>query len=81
MIHYIWFDWEEPPMWTNENRSLYDRSKLRYSRDLTYDEWTLIAPLIPPAKQGGGTADGGHARSRQRFDVCAINGLPVAGHS
>ena len=41
-------------MWTNENRSLYDRSKLRYPSDLTDEEWGLIEPLIPPAKRGGG---------------------------
>jgi transposase len=40
-------------MWTNENRSRYDRSKLRYPSDLTDEEWALIAPLIPPAKRGG----------------------------
>jgi transposase len=41
-------------MWTNENRTLYDRSKLRYPSDLTDEEWTLIEPVIPPAKRGGG---------------------------
>jgi transposase len=41
-------------MWTNENRTLYDRSKLRYPSDLTNEEWALIEPLIPPAKRGGG---------------------------
>jgi transposase len=41
-------------MWTNKNRSLYDRSKLRYPSDLTDGEWALIEPLIPPAKRGGG---------------------------
>ncbi len=40
-------------MWTNENRSLYDRSKLRYPSDLTDEEWALFEPLIP-AKRGGG---------------------------
>jgi transposase len=40
-------------MWTNENRGRYDRSKLRYPSDLTDEEWSLIAPLIPPAKRGG----------------------------
>jgi len=40
-------------MWTNENRARYDRSKLRYPSDLTDAEWSLIAPLIPPAKRGG----------------------------
>jgi transposase len=40
-------------MWTTENRSRYDRSKLRYPSDLTDDEWALIGPLIPPAKRGG----------------------------
>ncbi len=40
-------------MWTTENRARYDRSKLRYPTDLTDDEWTLVKPLIPPAKRGG----------------------------
>ncbi len=40
-------------MWTNENRGRYDRSKLRYPSDLTDDEWSVIEPLIPPAKRGG----------------------------
>jgi len=40
-------------MWTNENRSRYDRSKLRYPSDVTDGEWALIGPLIPPAKRGG----------------------------
>src|ERR1700751_391134 len=42
------------PVWTNENRRLYDRSKLRYPSDLTGEEWALIEQLIPPAKRGGG---------------------------
>jgi transposase len=40
-------------MWTNENRSRYDRSGLRYSSDLTDEEWAIVSLLIPPAKQGG----------------------------
>ena len=40
-------------MWTVENRGRYDRSKLRYPSDLTDAEWSVIAPLIPPAKRGG----------------------------
>ena len=40
-------------MWTRENRTRYDRSKLRYPSDLTDEEWSLIGPLIPPAKRGG----------------------------
>jgi transposase len=40
-------------MWTKENRSRYDRTKLRYPSDVTDEEWALIAPLIPPAKRGG----------------------------
>jgi transposase len=42
------------PMWTNENRKRYDRGQLRYPSDLTDEEWALIAPIIPPAKRGGG---------------------------
>jgi len=41
-------------MWTNENRGRYDRSKLRYPSDLTDEEWAFLAPVIPPAKRGGG---------------------------
>lgn len=41
-------------MWTSANRVRYDRSGLRYPSDLTDEEWALIAPLIPPAKRGGG---------------------------
>ena len=41
-------------MWTTENRQRYDRSCLRYPGDLTDAEWTLVEPLIPPAKRGGG---------------------------
>ena len=40
-------------MWTTENRSRYDRSKLRYPSDLTDEEWSLVEPLIAPGKQGG----------------------------
>lgn len=40
-------------MWTAANRPLYERKGLRYPSDLTDDEWTLVAPLIPPAKHGG----------------------------
>src|SRR3954467_6008142 len=40
-------------MWTIENRARYDRSKLRYPSDLTDEEWSNVAPFIPPAKRGG----------------------------
>ena len=38
-------------MWTSKNRGRDDRSALRYLSDLTDDEWTLIEPLIPPARR------------------------------
>ena len=41
-------------MWTiNENRSLYDRSQLRYPSDLAVEEWALIEAMLPLAKRGG----------------------------
>jgi len=40
-------------MWTVENRRLYDHSGLRYPSDVADDEWTLVEPLIPPARRGG----------------------------
>ena len=43
----------DSPVWTNENRGRYDRSKLRYPSDLTDEEWALSEPLIPAGKRGG----------------------------
>ena len=40
-------------MWTVERRRRYDRRGLRYTHDLTDEEWAEIEPLIPPAKPGG----------------------------
>jgi hypothetical protein len=40
-------------MWTVENRTRYDRSKLRYPSDLTDEEWSLAKAEIPRAKRGG----------------------------
>ena len=40
-------------MWTVENRSRYDRSKLRYPSDLTDEEWDLAEAEIPRARRGG----------------------------
>src|SRR5215210_82296 len=54
-------------MWTPENRPKYDRSKLRYPSDLTAEEWSVIGPLIPPAKRGG---------NKRTIDVRAVlNGV------
>ena len=39
-------------MWTSENRTLYDRSTLRYPSDVTDDEWELIEPHLPPQRKG-----------------------------
>ena len=41
-------------MWTAKNRPRYNRDRLRYPSDLTDEEWTLVEPLIPPGKRGGG---------------------------
>ena len=43
-----------PPMWTAEHRVAARRVGQRYDSDLTDEEWALVAPLIPPAKRGGG---------------------------
>lgn len=54
-------------MWTTENRVGYERCRLRYPSDLTEAEWSLVAPLIPPAKRGG---------NKRTIDVRAVvNGL------
>ena len=41
-------------MWTDKNRAKYNRDHLKYTSDLTDEEWAHIEPLIPPAKSGGG---------------------------
>jgi len=40
-------------MWSVENRRQYDRSHLRYPSDVTDEEWSMLEPLIPPARHGG----------------------------
>lgn len=40
-------------MWKPEHRQAANRRGLRYPSDLTEAEWTLLAPLIPPARRGG----------------------------
>ncbi|ODT14297.1 MAG: transposase [Kaistia sp. SCN 65-12] len=44
-------------MWTTEHRRVHKRKALRYPSDLTDAEWTLVAPLIPPARRGGRPRD------------------------
>jgi transposase len=41
-------------MWKPEHRLAGRRVGQRYDSDLTDEEWALVAPLIPPAKRGGG---------------------------
>ena len=50
-------------MWTLENRSRYNRDKLRHSSDLTDKEWEQIEPLIPLAKRGGRSVPSIYAKS------------------
>jgi len=40
-------------MWKPEHRVAAERRGLRYPSDMTDEEWTLVAPLIRPAKRGG----------------------------
>ena len=40
-------------MWTDETRLRHDRSGMRYTHDLTDQEWAEVELLIPPAKRGG----------------------------
>ncbi len=54
-------------MWTTENRRRYHRDKQRYPSDLTEEEWSHVAPLIPPAKRGG--------RKREVVERDVVNGI------
>jgi transposase len=44
-------------MWKPEHRQSAERYGLRYPSDLTDAEWTLVEPMIPPAKRGGRPRD------------------------
>ena len=44
-------------MWKPEHRRAAERRGLRYPSDLTDAEWTLIDPMIPPARRGGRPRD------------------------
>jgi transposase len=54
-------------MWTVENRTRYDRSRLCYHSDLTDEEWALVGPQIPRAKRGG--------NKRSVDERAVVNGL------
>ena len=61
-------------MWTNENRTRYDRNRLHYPSDLTDAEWAQVEPLIPPAKRGGNRR---HVHEREVVNgLLAANGVP-----
>ena len=40
-------------LWTEITRPDYERTGRRYASDATDEEWSHIAPLLPPAKPGG----------------------------
>ena len=40
-------------VWTDENRSRYDRRGQRYPSDLTNEEWAVLEPLLPVAQGQG----------------------------
>ena len=56
-------------MWAVENRAHYDRSMLRCPSDLTDDEWALVKPSIPRAKQGS---------NKRTVDVCVVVNGPMS---
>jgi len=65
-------------MWTEKNRSRYNRDHLRYPSDVTDDEWELIAPLISVGEARRRQAARGYASGDERRDVCAEHRMPVA---
>jgi len=44
---------ERVGVWHPRNRACQDRGGLRYPSDLTDQEWSAIAPVIPPSRRGG----------------------------
>lgn len=54
-------------VWTDENRSRYDRRGQRYPSDITNEEWAILEPLLPVAT--------GHGRPRRHPLREVINGI------
>jgi hypothetical protein len=65
-------------MWKPDHRCAADRHGLRYPSDLTDAEWTLIGPMIPPARHGGRSRDV-NVREVLNALLRAGNRLPVEG--
>jgi hypothetical protein len=63
-------DKEESGMWTMENRARYDRGALCYPSDVTEEEWTEIALLIPPPAAAGASAASIFARCSTGCSMC-----------
>lgn len=40
-------------MWTSTAREQHNRDQLRYRRDLTDEEWAILAPFMPPPARTG----------------------------
>lgn len=64
-------------MWTNENRGRYERSRLRYPRDLTDEEWGGHFTAYTARQAGRQQADGGDAGGRQWADVHCRHRMPM----
>ena len=58
-------------MWKPEHRRALARRDLRYPSDLTDAEWTLVGPLIPPAKTGGDRVTATSERFSTPFSMCS----------
>jgi len=65
-------------MWTDENRTRYDRSKLRHPSDLTDEEWALVKPEIPRAKRGATSVRSIFARFSTSLRTLIEHRLPMA---
>jgi hypothetical protein len=57
-LNLLWFDGcnlilGRLPMWTQDNRGRYDRSRLRYPSDLTDEEWRNCGIAVDSERSGG----------------------------
>ena len=55
--------------WTPATRKNYSRKGLRYQSDVTDEEWRVIEPYLPPAKDIGRPRAGRCARSSMAFST------------
>ena len=68
-------------MWTAEHRRDATRKGLRYPVDLTDDEWRLVEPFTPPARQLREASGGISGWARRARELRNGEGYQILSHN